>query len=125
MGATIAVAKHEAAAGRPRPGAEPRVVVLVPAHDEEGCIAEALRSVWAQSRVPDRVMVAADNCSDGTAEVARLWGAEVFETVGNAHKKAGALNQALRLLLPQLGDDAAVLVMDADSFLDEGFVEHA
>jgi cellulose synthase/poly-beta-1,6-N-acetylglucosamine synthase-like glycosyltransferase len=104
---------------------EPRVVVLIPAHDEEGCIAGALRSVWAQSRTPDQVVVVADNCSDRTAEVARLWGAEVFETAGNAYKKAGALNQALRALLPGLEDDDAVLVMDADSFLDAGFVGHA
>ncbi len=104
---------------------EPRVVVLIPAHNEEGCIAGALRSVWAQGRAPDRVVVVADNCSDRTAEAARSWGAEVYETVGNRHKKAGALNQALLRVLPELGDEDAVLVMDADSFLDEGFVEHA
>lgn len=101
------------------------VVVLIPAHDEEQCIAEALRSVWVQTRPPDRVVVVADNCSDRTAEVASRWGAEVFETVGNRHKKAGALNQALEDVLPGLEDEDAVLVMDADSFLDEEFVEHA
>jgi cellulose synthase/poly-beta-1,6-N-acetylglucosamine synthase-like glycosyltransferase len=103
----------------------PRVIVLIPAHNEEGCIAGALRSVWAQSRTPDRVIVVADNCSDRTAEVARHRGAEVFETVGNRYKKAGALNQALLRVLSELGDEDAVLVMDADSFLDDGFVEHA
>ena len=100
-------------------------MVLIPAHNEEGCIADALRSVWAQSRPPDRVVVVADNCSDRTAEVARRWGAEVFETAGNRHKKASALNQALRDVLPEMLDEDAVLVMDADSFLDEGFIEHA
>ncbi|MDQ3639335.1 MAG: glycosyltransferase family 2 protein [Actinomycetota bacterium] len=101
------------------------MIVLIPAHDEEGCIAGALRSVWAQGRTPDRVVVVADNCSDRTAEVARLWGAEVYETVGNVHKKAGALNQVLGAVLPDLRDEDAVLVMDADSFLDGGFVGHA
>ena len=104
---------------------EPRVAVLIPAHDEEGCIAGALRSVWAQGRTPDRVIVVADNCSDGTARIARSWEAEVHETVDNRHKKAGALNQALLDILPDLEDEDAVLVMDADSFLEEGFVEHA
>ena len=104
---------------------KPRVIVLIPAHNEEGCIAGALRSVWAQSRPPDRGVVVADNCSDRTTEVARRWGAEVYETTGNTHKKAGALNQALGDILPDLQDEDAVLVMDADSFLDEGFIEHA
>jgi cellulose synthase/poly-beta-1,6-N-acetylglucosamine synthase-like glycosyltransferase len=104
---------------------EPRVIVLIPAHNEEASIAGALRSVWAQSRPPDRGVVVADNCSDRTTEVARRWGAEVYETTGNTHKKAGALNQALDDILPDLKDEDAVLVMDADSFLDEGFIEHA
>jgi cellulose synthase/poly-beta-1,6-N-acetylglucosamine synthase-like glycosyltransferase len=104
---------------------EPRVIVLIPAYNEEGCIGDALYSVWTQSRLPDRVIVVADNCSDGTAAVARIWDAEVYETVNNRHKKAGALNQALGDVLLELKDEDAVLVMDADSLLDEKFVEHA
>ena len=104
---------------------EPRITVLIPAHNEVGCIVDALYSVWTQSHLPDQVIVVADNCSDGTAAVARIWEAEVYETMGNTHKKAGALNQALDNILPDLRDEDAVLVMDADSFLDEKFVEHA
>ena len=104
---------------------EPRVTVLIPAHNEVGCIVDALYSVWTQSRLPDRVIVVADNCSDGTAAVARIWEAEVYETVNNRHKKAGALNQVLGDVLLALKVEDAVLVMDADSFLDEKFVEHA
>jgi cellulose synthase/poly-beta-1,6-N-acetylglucosamine synthase-like glycosyltransferase len=43
----------------------------------------------------------------------------------NAHKKAGALNQALDSLLPELRDDDSVLVMDAGSILAPGFVSEA
>lgn len=78
----------------PRPTAQPRVVILVPAHNEEQGIAATVQSLLAQTRRPDRIVVAADNCSDATAEVARGHGAEVMETVGNRAKKAGALNQA-------------------------------
>jgi cellulose synthase/poly-beta-1,6-N-acetylglucosamine synthase-like glycosyltransferase len=46
----------------------------------------------------------------------------VWTTSGNAHKKAGALNYALERVLPRLADDDAVLVQDADSFLDPDFV---
>jgi cellulose synthase/poly-beta-1,6-N-acetylglucosamine synthase-like glycosyltransferase len=67
--------------------------------------------------------VVADNCTDGTVEIARRAGVDVIETVDNAHKKAGALNQALRQVLPGLGDNDLVLVMDADTTLDAGFLD--
>jgi cellulose synthase/poly-beta-1,6-N-acetylglucosamine synthase-like glycosyltransferase len=102
-----------------------QVVVLVPAHNEQACIAGTLRSLAEQTRRPDRVVVVADNCTDATATIAQECGAEVFTTVGNSHKKAGALNQALESLLPTLGRDDAVLVMDADSELDPTWVESA
>jgi biofilm PGA synthesis N-glycosyltransferase PgaC len=46
----------------------------------------------------------------------------VYATVD---KKAGALNQALDSLLPELRDDDSVLVMDASSSLAPGFVSEA
>ena len=57
--------------------------------------------------------------------VARKAGVEVFESVNNDKKKAGALNQALKLLLPGQGDNDVVMVMDADTTLDAGFLETA
>ncbi len=67
-----------------------------------------------------------DNCADRTREIALSYpGVRVIETIGNTAKKAGALNQALELILPTLGLDDAVLVMDADSVLDKGFLYHA
>jgi cellulose synthase/poly-beta-1,6-N-acetylglucosamine synthase-like glycosyltransferase len=101
------------------------IVVLIPAHNEEDQIAAAIASLRAQERVPDLIVVCADNCTDATAERAAAAGAVVFETVANEHKKAGALNQALDIVLPELADTAAVLVMDADSFLVPTFVAAA
>ena len=43
-------------------------------------------------------------------------------TEGNTHKKAGAINYALQRVLPGLADQDAVLVQDADTFLDPGFL---
>ena len=100
-------------------------MALLPAHDEEATLPAALASLAAQTRPPDRVVVVADNCADRTEDVARAAGAEVFRTVENAHKKAGALNQVLAGLLPALDDDDLVLVMDADSLLDPGFLAAA
>jgi|SRR5436190_8310874 len=99
-----------------------RVVALVPAHNEADQIGACLDALEAQV---DRVVVVADNCSDGTEHVASSRGAEVFRTRGNTHKKAGALNQALANVLPSLEPEDCILVVDADSFLGPEFVEAA
>lgn len=101
------------------------VTVLIPAHNEEDCISATLGSLQSQSHVPHRVVVVADNCTDRTVELARAAGVDVFETVNNRHKKAGGLNQALATYLPDLGDNDVVMVMDADTTLDDGFLAGA
>lgn len=110
------------------------LTVLIPAHNEgtptgtPGAVApltETLQSLHAQTIPPDHVVVLADNCTDDTTEIAHAHGAEVFETVGNTDKKAGALNQWLDLNLSKLSDVDTVLVMDADSTLDEKFIGNA
>jgi len=103
-----------------------RIAVLVPAHNESEQIADTVRSVFRQSLKPDLVTVVCDNCIDDTYWIARANGADSVKTYQNMHKKAGALNQALEWLLEEeLDDDDAVLVMDADSTLSPGFVEHS
>jgi cellulose synthase/poly-beta-1,6-N-acetylglucosamine synthase-like glycosyltransferase len=101
------------------------VTVLIPAHNEERSIGTTIASLMTQSHRPDRVVVIADNCTDSTIDVARRAGVEVVESVDNRHKKAGALNQALGKILPGQGDNDVVMVMDADTVLDDGFLEAA
>jgi biofilm PGA synthesis N-glycosyltransferase PgaC len=101
------------------------MVALLPAHNEEQILPSAIQALRGQTRPPDRILVVSDNSADGTVVVGRGAGAEVVETVGNADKKAGALNQALATLLPTLQDDDVILVQDADSRLDPHFVEAA
>jgi cellulose synthase/poly-beta-1,6-N-acetylglucosamine synthase-like glycosyltransferase len=101
------------------------VTVVIPAHNEEGTLASTLGSLLAQSHRPERVVVVADNCTDGTVAIARRAGVDVHSTVGNTAKKAGALNQVLTRLLPGQGDNDLVMVMDADTVLDPGFLEAA
>ncbi len=98
------------------------VTVLIPAHNEAASIGATLDSLGAQDRSPNRVVVVADNCTDATEAVARAHGTEVFTSVGNADKKAGALNQAFSGLLDGLGDNDVVMCMDADTVLDDGFL---
>jgi cellulose synthase/poly-beta-1,6-N-acetylglucosamine synthase-like glycosyltransferase len=101
------------------------ITVLVPAHNEQASIGATLVSLFEQSRPPERVIVVADNCNDGTVRIARRHGAEVVETIGNTEKKAGALNQVLTGLLDDLGDNDCVMVVDADTVLDPGFLATA
>lgn len=99
-----------------------RIIALIPAHNEAAGIATALYFLRVQIRRPDRVIVIANNCTDNTAEIAAACGAEVMIMEGNRHKKAGALNYGLAYLLPRLRDEDAILLQDADSFMDPCFI---
>lgn len=104
-------------AGLPALG-RPSVAVIVPARNEERLIGSLLESLLVQTWTADRILVVADNCTDRTAEIARSFGAEVIETVGNTAKKAGALNQGYALV-----KDADVLIqIDSDIAVDPAFV---
>jgi cellulose synthase/poly-beta-1,6-N-acetylglucosamine synthase-like glycosyltransferase len=102
-----------------------RITILVPAHDEERSLPATLAALDEQTRRPDRVVVVADNCTDGTVQVARSFGHEVVETEGNLHRKGGALNQALAKILPGMGPDDVVMVMDADTRIGPRYLETA
>lgn len=108
------------------PAGTRRLVVLVPAHNEEAGIGLAIESLAEQTRRPDLVVVVPDNCTDRTAEIAAGYpGVVVAPSRGNVHKKAGALNQVLARMLPVLEPTDAVMVMDADSALDAEFLRVA
>jgi cellulose synthase/poly-beta-1,6-N-acetylglucosamine synthase-like glycosyltransferase len=102
-----------------------RLTVLVPAHNEEVTIGRTLESLCGQTRPPDRIVVVADNCDDDTADIALANSAEVFITVANSEKKAGALNQALDELFATADEHDIVMVMDADSVIEPRFLEVA
>jgi poly-beta-1,6-N-acetyl-D-glucosamine synthase len=104
----------------------PKIVLLVPAHDEEVGIVATMESVEAQTMSPDRRIVICDNCTDATPALARSRaGWEVWETSGNTGKKGGALNQASERLRDYLTDDDYLVTMDADTLLDSRFLENA
>ncbi len=102
-----------------------RIVVLLPAHDEEHTLPAALASLAVQDPPADQVVVVLDRCTDGTAAVAVAHGADTFTTSDNTGRKAGALNQALAAVLPGLADDDLLMAMDADSALAPGFLATA
>ncbi len=69
-------------------GEAPRLVAVVPAHNEAARIGATIRSLRDQNRHVDQMIVVCDNCTDETADIATLAGAEVVFTVGNTAKKA-------------------------------------
>lgn len=91
----------------------PRLTVIVPAHDEATGIAEVLKSLSAELKPQDRLLVVADNCSDNTAEIARAAGACVIERNDPERRGKGyALDFAIRHLEQDPPD--VVVIVDAD-----------
>jgi 1,2-diacylglycerol 3-beta-glucosyltransferase len=103
----------------PPPAGPVRFRVVVPAHDEEAGIGATLRGLRRLDYPAQlwRTVVVADNCSDGTARVARAHGALVVERDDPERRGKGyALDHAFRRLLAEAGDEwDAVVVVDADS----------
>jgi hypothetical protein len=100
-----------------------KIVVVVPAHNEENSIAHTIQALLQQTRRPDRVVVVADNCTDKTVEVARRFGnrVTVIETVGNRDRKVGALTLAWQQYVAYGYD--YMLGVDADTVLSQNALE--
>jgi glycosyltransferase involved in cell wall biosynthesis len=99
-----------------------RVVVLIPAHNEEHGIQATLASVTPQLGAFDRILVVADNCNDGTAQAALANGAQVIERQDLARRGKGfALQFGLDALRADPPD--SILFLDADCVLSEGSLE--
>lgn len=96
-----------------------RFAILIPAHNEELLLADALQSLSALAYPSEcyRIVVIADNCTDSTAEIARTNKALVLERTNDEFIGKGyALEWALNHLLTEnLWDFDAVVVLDADT----------
>lgn len=101
----------------------PFVTVIIPAYNEQDSILGPILSLRSQTRLADRIIVLADNCTDDTVFIAMATGASVVETSDNGDGKAGALNRLLDHIMPLLHDEDTILVMDADTMLAERFIE--
>ncbi|GAC1471982.1 MAG: hypothetical protein PVSMB3_04300 [Candidatus Dormibacteraceae bacterium] len=120
---TLALASRTYRHDSPSPSEPPRsrIAVIVPAHNEERLIGRCVKSLAAQSYPQDlyRLIVIADNCSDGTASSAESAGAEVMVRVEpDARGKGRALRWAMDQILAGSNPPDAVVVVDADSVAD-------
>lgn len=99
----------------------PRIIALIPAHNEEDGIAAAISSLLAQTRRPDTIIVVPNGCTDRTAEIARSYPVVVWDLPRDPHKKSGVLNKAWR----RYGQGADLVVcIDGDTRLPDFAVEH-
>ena len=100
----------------------PRLLFLVPAHDEEPLIESCVRSLRTLRYPADRstVVVIADNCADRTAARARAAGALCLERHDpDFPGKPRAIAWALTRVALESHDTA--IIIDADTVVDPGF----
>ena len=102
------------------------IAVLIAARNEEAVIGQLIDSVKAQDYPQELidVFVVADNCTDGTARIAREKGAFVCERFDKIHVGKG---YALNFLLRSISESVfyrhdAYLVLDADNVLAPDFI---
>jgi len=89
-----------------------RISVIIPASNEQGPIARALNSVYAQLYSPHEVIVVINGSTDRTAEVAKNYGAKTLvfdEQLGSAR----ARNEGAKIAT---GD--TLVFLDADSWME-------
>ena len=88
--------------------------VLIPAHNEEQVVANTLKPLLkGAGSLGGRILVVADNCSDGTADLCRQMGVEVVERVSPTKRGKGyALQFGLDHLAQHPPD--VVVILDAD-----------
>ena len=116
---SLAIFTVEALAGlKPLPSlpsdkAMPRVAILIPAHNEEAAILQTVEMLLREVPSGTRIVVVADNCSDGTVARAGKAGAEVAERIDPTRRGKGfALAFGRDLLAAEPPE--VVVVLDAD-----------
>lgn len=92
----------------------PRLSVVVPVKDDATALAACLRTIEAQRRPPDEVLVVDNGSSDGSAELAGRWGARVV------HEPAAGIGAAGGRALDEARGDLLARI-DADTLLGPGW----
>lgn len=102
----------------------PHIAVCIAARNEEMVLPHLLDSIHSQT-MPADIFVIADNCTDGTAEAAKLHGAVVYERADRCKVGKG---YALAALWDHMRADGlyerydAFLIIDADNLLERDYI---
>lgn len=92
------------------------LTVIIPAYNEGASVADTIRSLHAQTVLPDTIIVVDDCSTDDTSSVAARLGVKVMRPPRNTGSKAGAQNFALpfvRTLFTMAIDADTTLAPDA------------
>jgi cellulose synthase/poly-beta-1,6-N-acetylglucosamine synthase-like glycosyltransferase len=117
LGVAFRAAKNASPVGERLP-----LAIVMPAHNEASGIAKALRTIVPQLVKFDRLIVVADNCSDNTADIAAVEGAEVIERHDLTLRGKGyALNFGVRHL--ERDPPQVVVIVDADCQIAAGSID--
>lgn len=120
----IAYAKKDKTLPEPKKN---RIALLICARNEEKVIERLIKSLKNQSYDHSlyEIFVAADNCTDKTADCARSAGAIVYERFNSEERGKGyALNFLINKIWTDYGKDFfdGFIVFDADNYADSEFV---
>lgn len=102
-----------------RPDGRLDVTVIVPAYNEAEHVGDTVRSLQTQTLEAAEIIVVDDCSSDGTGDVARLYGVRVIRPEANTGTKAGAQNFALNGHV----DTPLTMILDADTALAPDAIE--
>lgn len=97
-----------------------KVSVILPCHNEEKIIKKAVNAILNQTHQRLEVVIAFDNCTDKTIDIAienfsHNSRVRFFKSKRNKFKKSGVLNQLFDVFWSYLGD--YILIMDADTII--------
>ena len=99
----------------------PKVTVLVPAHNEELVISATISSIKQQLGDTGHLIVIADNCTDNTAQIVRDMDVELLERVNlDARGKGYALDYGVRHISQAGALPDVLIIIDADCLIDDG-----
>lgn len=94
--------------------------ILIPAHNEELCVARCIESCLNQTRKPDQIIVVNDGSTDNTLEVLKKF-TGVIEIV-NLPLATGNKSRAQEIGIKYVTSDVFI-VTDGDTVLDKNFIE--
>ena len=99
-----------------------KIAVLIPAHDEAEGIAATINSILPQLKPGDRLIVVADNCTDDTARIAMMNGAEAIERHDLSYRGKGyALDFGIRFIAQDTPH--VVVIIDADCSIQDNTLD--
>lgn len=102
-----------------------RFAMVVAAHNEEKVVSEIVDSLRDLDYDKDKydIFVIADNCTDGTAKIAREHGADVHERFSEGDRGKGyALNWMFQRIFEMDKEYDAICVFDADNIVHKNFL---